>query len=410
MATKNDLTILKELCHSMSALIIEDEIALAESYRDIIGRFFNEVEMVHNAEDALAIHEPGRFSIIYTDLNLPGMSGVELIKNIKNYDQNQKFIVISASDDPENLLGLLKLGVSSFIVKPFTIDSFVKVTRDKASIITQESVLKRRANQLHERLNEVTREKELQENMLIQQSKLAQTGEMISMIAHQWRQPLSSITTIIATLRTRLELETYQRQEDPYKALEKDLMDSFIRIEESAEFLSKTVNDFRNFYRPDNEAQTFNVFETVQSVIRMVTPDNHQLSVEIDAPKDKAIMLHTFEGELKQVLINIINNARDVFSEKNIENPKLSIIIKQLNDNVYLDIIDNAGGIPEEIIDEIFLPYFSTKTKKNGTGIGLHMAKTIIEHHMNGKLSASNNKLFGGANFTIKIPAKKDST
>jgi signal transduction histidine kinase len=410
MATKNDLTILKELCHTMSALIIEDEIPLAESYRDIIGRFFGEVEMVHNAEEALAIHEPGRFSIIYTDLNLPGMSGVELIKNIKNYDQQQKFIVISASDDPDNLLGLLKLGISSFIVKPFTIDSFVKVTRDKASIITQENLLKKRASQLHEQLTEVTREKELQENILIQQSKLAQTGEMISMIAHQWRQPLSSITTIVATLRTRLELETYKRESDPYAALEKDLMDSFVRIEESAEFLSKTVNDFRNFYRPDNAAQSFNVLETIQSIIRMIAPDQNSLSIQIDAPKGESIMLHTFEGELKQVLINIINNAKDVFSEKEIDNPKINISLRQLNDSVYIDIIDNGGGIPEEILDEIFLPYFSTKSKKNGTGIGLHMAKTIIEHHMNGKLSASNNSLFGGANFTIKIPVKKETT
>lgn len=397
------------MCSTLSALIVEGDAALAQSYRDTISQFFGEVTMVCSAEEALSLHEPGRYSIIYTELEMPKMNGIELINNIKNYDKDQKFIVITASEEQGQLFKLLKLNVTSLILKPFTVESFFKITLDSVSILLQDRYRKQRTSQLNRKLNEVTREKELQESILIQQSKLAQTGEMISMISHQWRQPLSSITAIISNIKTKLDLEVFLRSENPYATLEADLRSAFARIDESAEYLSKTVNDFRNFYRIDNEAETFNVVETIESVCRMVLPDSQDIVSNIDFGQKKDLMLHTFEGEFKQVLINIINNAKDAFIEKKLKNPKLSIKVREVEAILYIDIIDNAGGVPEEIMENIFLPYFSTKDKKNGTGIGLHMAKTIVEQHMRGQLSVSNHQLHGGADFCIKIPLfKKD--
>lgn len=404
MATPYELTQLREMCSGLSAMIVEDDRSLAQSYKDIIGRFFSEVTLLHSAEEALSLHESGKYSIVYTDLEMPNMDGIELIANIKNYDKEQKFIVITASEEQEKLRKLLKLNITSLIIKPFTVDSFFNITRDTVAIILQERYQKQRTHLLNQQLNQITREKELQESILIQQSKLAQTGEMISMISHQWRQPLSSITTIIAGLKTKLDLETYQRAENPYLALEEDLRSAFHRMEESADFLSKTINDFRNFYHMDNEAETFNVVETIQSVCRMVLPEPNGIALNTEFNNLNGVMLHTFEGEFKQVLINIINNAKDVFAEKGCTNPAIRIVLREGENALILHIIDNGGGISEEIIDHIFLPYFSTKEKKNGTGIGLHMAKTIVEQHMRGELSVSNNPLSGGADFRILLP------
>jgi two-component system, NtrC family, C4-dicarboxylate transport sensor histidine kinase DctB len=224
------------------------------------------------------------------------------------------------------------------------------------------------------------------------------------MIAHQWRQPLSVITSIIAAVQTRMDLDIYKKSKEPYEQLEGDLKNAFEHIEESADFLSKTINDFRNFYRPETGICTFTVSDLIDSVCRMALLDRNQLNIDLKIIKDDSITLTTFENELKQVLINIINNAKDVFKEKNIQNPKLRISFKQGGAFVYINIVDNAGGIPASICEQIFLPYFSTKSEKNGTGIGLHMAKTIIESHIAGTLTVTNNEAFGGADFCIKIP------
>jgi signal transduction histidine kinase len=292
------------------------------------------------------------------------------------------------------------------MIKPMSAQKFIAIA-NQASSLLKDAIDSKSTQALNDKLSE---EQELQTNMLIQQSKLAQTGEMISMIAHQWRQPLAVITAITATLRTRIDLDVYAKKENPYEQLEIDIRGAFERIEESADYLSKTVNDFRNFYRPETGLSTFKASDLIESVYRMALLDKTLLNIDLKTQYDDAIVLTSYENELKQALINIINNAKDAFADQNIQNPKLNISIKKGGEFVYINIVDNAGGINPNIIDQIFLPYFSTKSKKNGTGLGLHMAKTIIEHHVEGVLGVTNNIAFGGADFCIKIPINKKET
>lgn len=364
---------------------------------------FNEIDIVSSAEDALNIHEVGRFDLIYVDFNLPKMNAVELISNIKNYDKQQLFAVIISEEEAKHLFSIIKHGVSLFMVKPISTQKFIDIA-NQARYVLKEAITSQSTQILNEQLSQ---ENELQTNILIQQSKLAQTGEMISMIAHQWRQPLSVITAITATLRTRIGLDVYTSAPNPYELLEADIYNAFDRIEESADYLSKTVNDFRNFYRPETGLTTFKASDAVESVFRMALLDKTLLNIDLKINHDFSIVLTSYENELKQALINIINNAKDAFVEQKIQNPKLRISIKQGGEFIYINVVDNAGGIDPAIMDQIFLPYFSTKNKKNGTGLGLHMAKTIIEHHIKGTLSVTNNTAFGGADFCIKIPMNK---
>ena len=387
----------------LNALIVTSDLDALHELKLTQNDIFDEIDIVNSAEDALNIHEIGRFDIIYVDFNLPRMNANELISNIKNYDKNQLFSIIINEEEAQNLFSIIKHGVSLFMIKPMSVQKIIAIANQASSllkdVIDQKSTLA-----LNDKLS---KEQELQTNMLIQQSKLAQTGEMISMIAHQWRQPLAVITAITATLRTRIDLDVYTKKENPYEQLEADTRSAFERIEESADYLSKTVNDFRNFYRPETGLSTFRASDLIESVCRMALLDKTLLNIDLKTFYDDAIILTSYENELKQALINIINNAKDAFADQNIQNPKLNISIKKGGEFVYINVVDNAGGINPDIMDQIFLPYFSTKSKKNGTGLGLHMAKTIIEHHIEGILGVTNNIAFGGADFCIKIPIEK---
>jgi two-component system C4-dicarboxylate transport sensor histidine kinase DctB len=395
------------MSRKINVLVVANDPTLIYNFQEFAKDSFETLEVVDSTEAALNIHEIGRFDIIYIDLNLPNMSALELIKNIKNYDKNQEFIVLIDEKNKNELLPLIRNNISSFIVKPVNKEKFMQVT-EKTKLLLKDCVTCISLQELQSEIEETSYQHGLKTNILIQQSKLAQTGEMISMIAHQWRQPLSAITAIVGSIRTRMELDMYKKNTDPYLALENDLYSAFHRIEESADFLSKTVNDFRNFYRPETGINKFNVSELIESVCRMALLDKDQLNIELKITADTSITLTSFENELKQVLINIINNAKDAFAEKSIQNPKLRIALKQGGAFVYINVTDNAGGIDPAHSEQIFLPYFSTKSEKNGTGIGLHMSKTIIENHLGGVLSMSNNMAFGGADFCIKIPLIKE--
>lgn len=404
MYNLEDIRQFKEMCEDVSILMLDDEEMITQSYGDIASRFFDFVEISNNPVEVLQNYDAQKHDIIYTDLNMPHMNGIELIRAIKKINVHQKFIVISASDDIEKLLELLSLNVSGFIVKPFNLQKFIEVSMDQVSIILQNRLRKEEQLKLQEDLLNVTEEKDEQEEMLIQQSKLAQTGEMISMISHQWRQPLSSITTVVAGIKTRLELGVYENKENPLDAITSDLLKAFEKIETTASFLSKTINDFRNFYSPDKKEALFNIYNSMRTVFEMLNVDQHSIDFTIECVNAERTNVVTFESELKQVLLCIINNAVDALKENNISSPKVSVSIESLENVVVIYIRDNAGGVPEDIIDNIFLPYFSTKTEKNGTGLGLHMAKTIVEEHIKGYLSVVNSTVFNGAEFVIHIP------
>lgn len=247
-----------------------------------------------------------------------------------------------------------------------------------------------------------------QEEMLIQQSKFAESGEMISMISHQWRQPISVIIAHLTTLKTRHILGLYEKEEDPLKAFSSDFDQAYEKIGETAEHLCDTINHFRDFYRPDNKEKPVNACDTMTNILEMLNLDKEKINIEFVCEDREVTKLFTFEGELKQVFMCVLNNAVDALEEKSIEDQKIFVSIGSKDEKLTILISDNAGGIPTDIISNIFDAYFSTKDEKNGTGLGLHMAKTIIERHMHGTISAHNSIEHGGAEFKICIPKGLD--
>ncbi|BCS53577.1 ATP-binding protein [Geobacter sp. SVR] len=231
------------------------------------------------------------------------------------------------------------------------------------------------------------------EQLLLNQSRQAAMGELLGNIAHHWRQPLNVIALIIQDL----DLQFDQGVTREYLAAStRKAMQVILQ-------LSQTINDFRDFFRPDHTRSLFRLNDAVARTMSLVEASfrNFQFSTSVSSEED--IFVNGYQHEFSQVLLNIMLNARDAFAERRVTDPKLEIHLFREGEWCVVTVVDNAGGIPEDILPLIFDPYFTTKGPDRGSGIGLYMAKTIIENNMNGRLTVTNTGQ--GAEFRIELPA-----
>ena len=308
----------------------------------------------------------------------------------------------------EEVAKAIKESVDFFVHKPYRIitkDGQIKWILDNTLIIRDNdgkvieflgyiveiTELKEYENSLEQLVDTKTKENIKQMDILQQQTRLAQMGEMISMIAHQWRQPLGSISSVVIGIQINLMSGMYnfkvQKDRDEFlKFLDK----KFNKINTYVQFLSATVDDFRNFFKPNKGKEMVSLTTPIKKALAIVKSSmkNKNIDVNTDFKTDDELLL--YQNELMQVILNILKNSEDNFLEKKILNPKINIITKKINNKYIISISDNGGGIKEEILSKIFDPYFSTKDEKNGTGLGLYMSKIMIEEHNKGSLSVKN--------------------
>ena len=243
-------------------------------------------------------------------------------------------------------------------------------------------------------------EKEERDKLFFQQSKMAAMGEMLGNIAHQWRQPLSVISTAATGIKLQKDLNILN---------DKDLDYAMSSINNSAQYLSKTIDDFRSFFDPkNNKEKEFSLLEMIEKSLSIVSSQFVSKNIEI-IKNIEDIKILSSENELIQVILNILNNAKDALNK--IENSKklifISIYLK--NEEIFIEIKDNAGGVDNDIVEKIFDPYFTTKHQSQGTGIGLYMSQNIIKNILNGHLKVSNDTFiyegveYIGAKFTISL-------
>ena len=237
---------------------------------------------------------------------------------------------------------------------------------------------------------------------LLHQARHAQMGELINMIAHQWRQPLNAIAATIMNIQMQLSLEKF----DLSKQNERDNFTIFVNqklgnMEDFIQTLSVTIDDFRNFYKQDNQIKIESIHTPIKKALGIIKALILSNKIEIIQKLNSKKNIEIFESELLQVFLNVIKNAQDNFEDRQTKNPNITISTKDVKKGVIIEILDNGGGIDSKIIDNIFDPYFSTKNIKNGTGLGLYMSKSIIEQHHKGKFYAVNKK--EGVSFCIEL-------
>jgi len=249
-------------------------------------------------------------------------------------------------------------------------------------------------NSLKETIEYEVEKNRLQDQQMLNQSRLAQMGEMISMIAHQWRQPLNAISLTTNNLQLKCMMGD----------MEKDFFKKELKlIDEYSQHLSKTIDDFRNFFKDNKQKETTNLQVVIENTLSIIKPSMENMNIEIITSFNCAHDIDIYPSEIMQVILNIIKNAEDVLMENKIKSPTISIETKcgSMHSKPTIIIKDNAGGIPENILDNIFDPYFSTKLEKDGTGLGLYMSKIIIEEHCKGKLTVINDD--NGAVFILEF-------
>jgi len=240
------------------------------------------------------------------------------------------------------------------------------------------------------------------EDMLAQQSKLASMGEMIGNIAHQWRQPLTSISISASNIKLNYELDMFD-EEEFY-----ELTNSII---ESTEFLSNTINDFQSFLKGDGIRSNFTVQEVVKRVLMLVSGNIKSVNIEVIEQYNTDKKIFGIENEFTQSLLNIINNARDALKEKDLDHKYIFITTwwDEKQEKIVVSIKDNAGGIPKQILPKIFEPYFTTKHQSQGTGLGLYMTHQMLVDNLNAKIEVTNETYtyndtqYTGAEFKISI-------
>ena len=255
---------------------------------------------------------------------------------------------------------------------------------------------RRYEEKLHKIIKKEVNKNKKQQLLMLQQNRLAQMGEMINMIAHQWRQPLNYLSLLNQTMY-------YQYLN--HKLNDENMAKFRERSNKTIDQMSSTIDDFRNFFKPDKKKTSFCVNDVIDRVLETISPLFSHKSIEVIFKNREQYYAYGFPNELGQCILNIVYNAQDALNEREIENKNMEILLFQQEGTIILSIYDNAGGIPEDIIDKIFDPYFSTKNSKNGTGLGLYISKIIIEEHMNGKLRVLNKK--NGACFKICLSAIK---
>jgi CheY-like chemotaxis protein len=353
-----------------------------------------------NGPEALEKIQAERIDICLLDVMMPGMDGFEVCRRIKSDDllRNIPVVMITSYADMENRIRGIEAGAEDFISKPF--DSAEVLARIK--MLLHVKSLNDRLNSACHDIAELNRSLEVRivqavedlrrkDQMLIMQDRLAVMGEMINNIAHQWRQPLNTLGLIIQQLPLFYDSAEFSRE---------FLEENASKGMELIQHMSRTIDDFRNFFKPDKEVVTFGVNQVIARTLSLIEKSFKDQNIGIALQTEGDPMANGYPNEYAQVLLNILMNARDELVGHNVDDALISIHAFAEGATSVVTITDNAGGIADEIIDRLFDSYFTTKGPEKGAGIGLFMSKTIIEK-MRGRLTVRNTG--SGAEFRIEV-------
>ncbi|MBU0925103.1 hybrid sensor histidine kinase/response regulator [bacterium] len=335
-----------------------------------------------SAQEGIKILMKENIDLILTDVQMPEIDGFEFVEYLKNIDRTKDIPVIFITgiyDKDEYQTKGYNLGAVEYITKPIHdvlltsklkvyIDIFEKRKKDESQIATKDKIL-------------------------IHQSKMATMGEMIGVIAHQLKQPLNILSLYCSNVR-----DSYQ-----FNEINETFIDDFSKNTNlQIKFLSETIDDFRDFFNPNKEKREFNIKDAINRSIKLLGNQfsTNEIKLKLDLKDEK---VYGIETELEQVILNIINNAIDAFSEKTIENKEINISVLSKKSYTILIIEDSAGGVKLDNLEKLFDPYYTTKS--TGTGTGLYMVKLVIKNSFSGDLRISNTEK--GLRYIIALPQKK---
>jgi two-component system, sensor histidine kinase and response regulator len=365
-------------------LYVEDEESIRDALTEVLELFVDHVYVAQNGEEGVVLYIKYQPDFIITDLEMPILNGMGMIKKIREIDTKVPIIISTAFNDNHFLQEAITLNVLRYLVKPVNLAQL----RESIQTIKEELYAKRELNAYQNHLevvvDEAINESKYKSQLLIQQNKSAEIGSMVSVVAHQWKQPVNAISMLIQDIK------------QAYKANELDL--DYIENFESKSmkhitFMSETIVNFLSFYKVKPTLETFSVKEAITTIVSLFSASYKVKNVALLLQVENDFTLYGIENNLMQVILNLIANAKDTIIERKVENGVITIVIE---DKV-IRVQDNGGGIESQNIEKIFEMNFSTK--EEGNGIGLYLSKSIIESKFVGTLDVDN--IEDGAEFTM---------
>jgi len=371
---------LHQYSKELNILYVEDDKIIAAETVSFLEDFFLSVTSAYNGEEGVKLYdqykqESGKyFDLVITDINMPKKNGLEMIKELKAMNKYQTVLVISAYNESSDLIQLIDAGIANFVMKPINQNKFIHI--------------------LYTICKNIINEKQ-REQLFISQSKLASMGQMIENIAHQWKQPLAQINSIILSLDFDLE---------EHGCKSKVVEERLVEIETMTKYMGRTISDFQHYYQPNKKTTVFSLSEVISDAMVILNSSTEFRKIEVDIDVDMTFMLEGVKNELQQVILIVLNNSKEIFTQRDIKNPEIKIQVNEIDGYYKILISDNGGGIEEEILEKVFQLYFTTKSNSKGTGLGLYISKSMIETHFDGQMSIRNNDV--GASVEIFLSGK----
>ncbi|HKN18998.1 MAG TPA: hybrid sensor histidine kinase/response regulator [Dissulfurispiraceae bacterium] len=389
-------------------LIVEDNPADARLIKEMLlemGSVRSSVTHVETLSKAIHNLETTSYDIVLLDLTLPDSEWPHTMLSVVKCAPEVAVVILTGLDNELRAIQSLKKGAQDYLVKGDinsrllyrTMQHAIERQGLKLKMMLFEEEVKHKQRKIEElnltleqRVSEEVANNREKDYMLLQQGRLAAMGEMIGNIAHQWRQPLNNLGLLIQDLS----------HAEHHGELNREYLDRSVEeAMKTINFMSRTIEDFRNFFMQDKEKTLFSLKEVLETTLSFVGESfrNNNIKIEVYIQDDADI--EGYPNEYSHVLLNILTNAKDIFLERGIEDPSVIIKLFCENGRSVITVMDNAGGISDDILDKIFDPYFTTKDQ--GMGIGLYMSKVIIEKNMGGKLTVRNTG--NGAEFRVEV-------
>ncbi len=362
---------------------MEDEKGIRDSLQKTLKYFCDSLYVGSDGIEGLKLYKEHTPDIVVTDIRMPKMNGIEMAKSIMEINDRQHLIFTTAHSESDYFMEAINMQADGYILKPIDLDKLEQKIEDILEIINLKIAYKE------------------QQIQLITSERRASMGELIGNIAHQWRQPLSVIATMASSMQLKKELGNLA---------DDDFNKSCEMIDERAQYLSKTIDNFRNYIMEETIKRDFNVQELLLETINIIEAEFESHNIILVKDIDQNINTSNYANLLKQVLLNILNNAKDIVCTNNELKRYIFLTLTDSNDTFVISIKDNGGGIPQDIINKIYEPYFTTKHQASDTGLGLHVAFDMVTNNLEGSLKEENTTYkiddveYTGARFNITLP------
>ncbi|MEA3289280.1 MAG: response regulator [Campylobacterota bacterium] len=397
MDFKDVLKYTKEL----SVLYIEDDESVMKNTSDVLEKFFNSIDTAVNGEEGLILYKNyftnhnNYYDLVITDLSMPIMDGETLIDHIHNINYEQMIIVISAYSESSRLMNLIELGISDFLLKPISLSKIINVLYKTAKILYDQK----------EKVKLEIEKNILLERKIFHQEKMNSMNSMIQNIAHQWRQPLSIISTNATGMIFQKELGTLT---------DEIFMNSCNQINEHTQYLSDILDNFIGFIDGNIENKVFYLNDKIDISLNLLETQMKNSDIDFILNIDENLKVYGCSNEFMQCIMDILVNSYEKFNDMNTKEKYIFIDTEIKNNTAIIHIKDNANGIDSKDISKVFEPYFTTSHQSQGKGLGMYMTYNYITEGMGGNIEIENDtyeyngKNYTGALITIELPLYKD--